>query len=185
MINKKYFVRSVISAAIGLISIILGIIGLATPTWIKISPSDEGDLTVYGLFRRCTTIISLEDPTVTICDKVTSFKTAQGLLIAGVIIIAIGVAIAIILKLFSSMGHHIYLIFPILPMIGSILILIGFLLYIKYLIEHYVNFFLKVDIGYSIIIMVIACIFGFVTTAYFSFNAGYIYRSNRHTHIII
>ena len=183
MINKKYFIRSVICAVIGLISIILGIIGLATPTWIKISLADAGVLTnVYGLFRRC--IVSDEDLTVTICAKVTSFKTAQGLLIAGVIIIAIGVVIAIILKLFSSMGNHIYLIFPILPMLGSILILIGFLLYIKYVIEDFVNFELKIDIGYSMVLMVIACILGFVTTAYFSFNAGYIYRSNRRNHMI-
>ena len=67
-------------------------------------------------------------------------------------------------------------------MIGSILILIGFLLYTKYVIEHFTAFSLQIGIGYSMILMVIACISGFIASIYFSFNAGYIYRNNREIH---
>jgi uncharacterized protein YjeT (DUF2065 family) len=174
MMNNKCLVLTGI--AIGLVPIIIGIVGLATPTWININPVSGGLTVVYSLFRRCTTT-NLAGTSISDCIDVTTFETSQGLQIAGVFIIAVGVIIAIILKLFSSTSN-IYLISPLLPMIGSILILIGFLLYTKYVIEDFVQSALEVNTGYSMILMVITCICGFVATAYFSFNAGYIYRNN-------
>jgi hypothetical protein len=170
MIHHKYLI--LISAVIGLIPIVLGIISLATPIWINIKAEFLPGSVSYGLFQQC---ITTEE---TRCIKVSTLQTAQGLEIAGVVILTGGIIIAITLKLFFS-KRNIYLISPLLPVIGSILILIGFLIYAKSVIEHLTGYLLEVNIGYSMILMVIACIFGFVATAHLSFNAGYIYINNR------
>ncbi|CAF1340996.1 unnamed protein product [Adineta steineri] len=171
MVNFKLLI---ITAAIGLISIIFGIIGLATPKWIDVEVVAGGSNTIYGLFRQCTV-----DATGTKCTNVPTFKTAQGLQIAGVVIIAIGVISFTILNLLSR-NSYLHLISPVLPIIGSILILIGFLLFPKYVIELYSTNLMKlqVNIGYSMVLMVIACIGGFLTAIYFAFSAGYSYCYN-------
>ncbi|CAF0733658.1 unnamed protein product [Adineta steineri] len=169
MVNFKLLI---ITAAIGLISVIFGIIGLATPKWIDVKVVAGGMNTVYGLFRECTVVA-----TGTTCTNVPTFKTAQGLQIAGVVIIAIGVISFTILKLLSR-NSYLHLISPVLPIIGSILILIGFLLFPKYVIELNTANTRQVNIGYSMVLMVIACIGGFLTAIYFAFTAGYSYCYN-------
>ncbi|CAF0805596.1 unnamed protein product [Adineta ricciae] len=179
MTNNKFIVI-IISAAIGLIPIILGIVALVTPEWIVVNLVGERASTVYGLFQRCASIETETGSTTSCVDIKSAFQTVEGLQIAGVVILAVGVVIAIIIKQFSP-KYILNLFTPLLPLIGSVLILVGSLLFAKYVIEHYSNNFIDVTIGYSMVLMVIACICGFVVTALFAFDTGYNYGNSRST----
>jgi len=48
-------------------------------------------------------------------------------------------------------------------------------------IEYFAESTIEVKIGYSMILMVIAWICGFLASAYLLFNTGYIYQNNRST----
>ncbi|UJR36607.1 hypothetical protein I4U23_029327 [Adineta vaga] len=175
MDNQKLIV--VLTAVIGLIPIVFGIIGLATSSWIKIALAGQEPSVIYSLFQQCIT----EDNSIATCIDISpSFKTIQGLEIAGVVIIGVGVIIAVVLKILFP-KKLIQLITPLLPMVGSILILVGSLLYAKYVIEHFSTFGLEIGVGYSMILIIIACIFGFFATVYLSFSAGYAYGIKRST----
>ena len=179
MINNK-LILVIISAVVGLIPIILGIVALATPKWIVVNLVGEGISSVYGLFQQCTSV-ETETVSITKCADIKSaFQTVQGLQIAGVVILAVGVAIAIIIKQFLP-KYLLKLSTPLLPLIGSVLILIGSLLFAKYVIEYHSSNLIGVTIGYSMVLMVIACICGFVVTALFAFDAGYSYGNSRST----
>ncbi|CAF4467245.1 unnamed protein product, partial [Rotaria sp. Silwood2] len=108
-----------IGALLGLIPIVLGIVALVTPKWIKILHINFS-LLVCG--------------TSNICLKSPRSNITNGLEIAGVAAIAIGVILSVILGMFTK-NRWIYLLPQIFLISGPILILIGILLYAKYIIE--------------------------------------------------
>lgn len=152
---------------------------IGTTTWIQIGLPASKPIFVYSIFRRCDTITDGEQ-SVTECKKVTTFELIQGLEIAGVVILGVGVIIGVALKVLQPPAK-LQLLAPFLPMLGSILILLGSLLYAKYVIEHFVEFTLEITVGYSMILMAIACIFGFLATVHFAFNAGLAFGAHRTT----
>ncbi|CAF0977871.1 unnamed protein product [Adineta ricciae] len=179
MINNK-FILIIISAIVGLIPIILGIVALATPKWIVVNLVDQEASSTYGLFQQCSSM-EIGNGSITSCADIKSaFQTVQGLQIAGVVILTVGVVIAIIIKQFLP-KYFLKLSTPLLPLIGSVLILVGSLLFAKYVIEHFSRNLIYVTIGYSMVLMVIACICGFVITVLFAFDAGYSYGNSRST----
>ena len=163
--------------ALSIISIALGAVALATPEWLKLqlkigdSVSPGG---TYGLF-------SCSDRW---CSELPGFRVAQGLLIAGVAAFAVGVFIALLLDVFTDKKW-----LPLLPQIflfvGPTLILIGLVLYAKYVFDELGRRVpatlpqTSLNIGYSIILIIVACILGFLTAIFLAFAAGYRFRHIR------
>ncbi|CAF2945827.1 unnamed protein product [Rotaria sp. Silwood2] len=111
-----------IGALLGLIPIVLGIVALVTPKWIKILHINFS-LLVCG--------------TSNICLKSPRSNITNGLEIAGVAAIAIGVILSVILGMFTK-NRWIYLLPQIFLISGPILILIGILL-IELTVDNRVN----------------------------------------------
>jgi hypothetical protein len=155
-------------ALLGLIPIGLGIAALATHSWIsvKINTTNVG---TYGLFR-CTNI--------SCSTLIPNISTVQGLEIAGVAAVAVGVIIAVLLDIFIK-NRWIHLLPQIFLFAGPTLIIIGLLLYAKYLFEYLstlpkpANTTTILDMGYSIILIIIACLIGFLTAIYFASVPGF------------
>ncbi len=154
-------------ALLGLIPIGLGIAAVATHSWIsvKVNTMDGG---TYGLFRcnniSCSTLIR-------------NISTVQGLEIAGVAAVAVGVIIAVLLDIFIK-NRWIHLLPQIFLFAGPTLIIIGLLLYAKYLFEYLStravpNTTTILDMGFSIILITIACLIGFLTAIYFASVPGF------------
>ncbi|CAF1531826.1 unnamed protein product [Adineta ricciae] len=98
-----------------------------------------------------------------------SFKTSQGFVFAGIGSLFFGLLLAIIITLLP-LPRFIRLLPLLLLIIGPILITIGFVLYPKTVIEDFGNSLqVSIDIGYSIILVIIASIIGYITAALFAF----------------
>ncbi|CAF3460614.1 unnamed protein product [Rotaria socialis] len=144
-----------IGAVLGVIPIALGIVALVTTKWIS-SPS--------GLTS--SIIICSEE---SLCLQAPEATITKGIEIAGVGAIVVGVILSVILGMWTE--NVLLLLLPQIFLIaGPILILIGFLLYAKYLFGMIMQ--TSVDLGYSFILMIAACIVGFITAIYFAFVAG-------------
>ncbi|CAF1322061.1 unnamed protein product [Adineta steineri] len=155
--------------SIGLVPIILGITGLTTSNWISINHNGSSAGITYGLFQKF--------PNETIQrEDLTAFEICQYFEISGYVLLILGVFIGILCtELFYK--RNIQFISPIIIMIGTILIFIGLLLYIKTLVEMtYDNPIENIYFGYSMILMICTNITGCILTVYFSFVAGYIHR---------
>lgn len=155
-------------ALFGLIPIGLGIAALVTQSWINLNGNNPNNGT-YGLFS-CKAIL---------CSTQPGFTTVQGLEIAGVAAIAAGVVLAVLLDIFTG-NRWIHLISQIFLFGGPTLILIGLILYAKYLFEYVTRSLLTqaglsliVDLGYSLILIIVTCLLGFFTAIYFGFIAGF------------
>ncbi len=165
-----YHKFALIGSIIGLIPIVLGIIGLITPAWISIDYDRPSDPIMYGLFEQCTTNNTIE------CTDIDSFETPQYFEIIGYIILIVGILISVLSTALMD-KRSIHFIPPIILIIGTITILLGFIFYIKCVVEMNPTLTnTKLHLGYSMILMISACIVGYILTAYFSFSAGYIHR---------
>jgi hypothetical protein len=164
-------------AIIGIIVIGLGIAALSTPTWIILTSSQQITAT-YSLFERCNKAINILATPLEGCKDLSNFQTAQGLIIAGVVTVGLGIIASILLCIFID-KRWIKLMPQILLIIGPTLILIGGLLYVKNVLEEFTTGSTKLDLGYSFILILVTCIIGYISAAYFAFASGFASSSNR------
>jgi hypothetical protein len=175
--NHKF---AIISFIIGFFAIILGIIALTTPVWISINYDHSLHPITYDLFRQCKSNINQtsktsKNKTIT-CIVINSFQIAQYLEIIGYISLVIGLFVGILCTVLIN-KRTIHFISPLILIVSTIMILLGLIFYIKYVIEVNHNAsIIELRLGYSIILMIITCVIGFILTAYFSYTAGYIHR---------
>jgi small-conductance mechanosensitive channel len=161
---------ALIGLIIGIFPIILGIIALTTPAWISINHGQSSNRTSYGLFPQCTTNETSN------CEDIDSFQTSQYLEIIGYVILIVGLLAGVLCTALID-KHSIHFIAPLILIIGTVTILLGFMFYIKSVVENSPpSSDMKLHLGYSMILMIATCIIGYILTAYFSFSAGYIHR---------
>jgi len=150
---------------LGLIPVGLGVAAIVTQSWISLIVQNT-NVGTYGLFS-CNNIL---------CSSKFGFRTVQILEIAGVAAIAAGLIIAVFLDIFTE-NRWIHLLPQIFLFAGPALVFIGLLLYAKYLFEDISRMPsgppLTLRLEYSIILIIIACLLGFLTAIYFSFVAGF------------
>jgi len=165
-----YHKFALIGIVISFFPIIFGIIALTTPTWIVINHDQPLNRTDYGLFHQCKA--NHTDG----CTDLDSFQAPKYLEIIGYIILIIGLLAGVLCTALID-KHSVHFIAPIIIVIGTVSILLGFIFYIKCVVEDIpTSSHTKVQLGYSMILMISTCMIGCVLSAYFSFSAGYIYR---------
>jgi hypothetical protein len=147
----------------------LGVIALITPSWISINHNQTSTQINYDLFRQCKI-------NETECTDINSFRRSQYFVIIGFTILIIGLLAGVICTALID-KRSIHFIVPIILIIGTAMILLGFIFYIQSVVENIdILSNTKLDLGYSMILMISTCITGFILTAYFAFSAGYIHR---------
>lgn len=157
MVESKVLV--LLGLALGLIPIVLGVVALVTSEWLKVGTSIYS-LLICGVSK--------------LCSPATEFDTAKGLEIAGVCVTGLGVIFAVLIGILSK-NRWIRLLPVLLLIAGPVLILVGLLLYAKSVFNNVGSILPgtpKTTIGYSLILMVVACITGFITSVYFAYLAG-------------
>ena len=156
MVKSKILV--LLGLALGLIPIVLGIVALVTSEWLKVGPSTFSLLICNGTEQ---------------CPSATEFDTTKGLEIAGVCVTGLAVIFAVLIGLLSK-NRWIPLLPVLLLIVGPVLILTGLLLYAKSIFNAVGGYAPEssTTIGYSLILMVVACITGFITSVYFAYVAG-------------
>ncbi|UJR36606.1 hypothetical protein I4U23_029326 [Adineta vaga] len=159
---------AIIGFILGLIAIILGIAGLTTSAWISVT-YDSSYLIAYDLFHEYKngTIEQIDDQ---------SFRISQCLEITGYTVLVIGIVLGVFCTGFID-KRSIHFIAPIIIIIGTLLILIGIIFYIKSIVEMDHKYPIeRMNFCYSIILMMTTSIIGCILTVYFSFTSGYIHR---------
>ncbi|CAF0805578.1 unnamed protein product [Adineta ricciae] len=161
---------AVIGLILGVIPVILGIVGLTTLSWISITYDESLSTPVtYDLFRRCRNGTNE-------CDTVPSFRISQYLEITGYAVLAMGIILSVIFTGFVD-KRSIHFLTPIVIILGVFSMIIGFIFYIESIFEMNPNSpILKVNFGYSLILMLSTGALGCLLAVYFSFTAGYIQR---------
>lgn len=156
---------AILGFLLSLVPLLFGIIALTTPSWIVINDSQLSNRSHIGLFGRCKGN-----------QTRVAFQTPQYLQISGYIILVIGVFAAVLCTTFFD-KRRIHFIAPILILIGSVTIFLGLICYLQSVIEDLPNSSnIQFQFGYSLILMLITAIVGCISTAYFSYTAGYIHR---------
>lgn len=160
---------AIIGFIIGIFPIILGVIALTTPVWININHDQSSNRTSYDLFRRYSINEATSNATID------SFQTSQYFEIGGFIILIVGLFTGV---LCNALMHKrcVHFIAPIILILGTVTILLGFIFYIISVVEHNNSSNMTLHLGYSMISMIATCTIGCILTAYFSFSAGYIHR---------
>lgn len=163
---------AIIGFIIGIFPIILGIVALTTPVWININHNQTSNVTTssYNLFR----IYKINEQTRD--EDIHSFETSQYFEIGGYAVLIFGLLAGVISTALID-KRKIHFVAPIILIIGTVTILLGFIFYIISVVEHVSSSTnTTLHLGYSMILMIITCIIGCILTAYFSFSAGYIHR---------
>lgn len=158
----------IVGALFGIIPIALGIVALTTPLWLSLNTANR-TLSSYGLFN-CKNITD-------VCTIPSKAAIPQGLLIAGVAAVGAGIIIALLLEVVFK-NPTIQLIRLIFLFAGPTLIFIGLLFYAKYTFEAISGGANTLGLEYSIILMIVACIVGYLTAIYFAFVAGLGFSTN-------
>ncbi|CAF1445133.1 unnamed protein product [Didymodactylos carnosus] len=141
------------------------VIGLANATLIQVERQLSSNLqpTTYSLFDKKIAATRTTVP---------EFKLPQGLVIAGLICLFIGTSLAtIILFIHGSLrSGGLFAIVPLFFLVlGSIIILLGYLLFTKIITEDFGHDLgIKVSLGYSFILVAISSIIGFLTAVSFA-----------------
>jgi hypothetical protein len=161
---------AIIGFIIGLFPIILGIIALTTSTWISINHDQSSNRTNDDLFQQCKTNETIE------CTVINAFQTFQYFEMIGYIILIVGLLAGVLCTALIS-KRSIHFIAPIILIIGTATILLGFIFYIKSVVESISALSnTTLNLGYSMILMIFTCTIGCILIGYFSFSAGYIHR---------
>ncbi|CAF3130121.1 unnamed protein product [Rotaria socialis] len=163
-------ILSLFGAGIGVVTVVLGIVALATPSWIILAAPPAINST-YSLFQRCNESSVPQLAGIVGCAKLNGFQTPQGLTISGVIIVVLGIASSILLGMLDT-NRYIKYVPHFLLVTGPTLILIGVLFYVKNVLANFTAGSTKLDLGYSFILIVITCIIGYISSAYFGFVTG-------------
>jgi hypothetical protein len=167
---RYYHKFALIGILISFFPLIFGIIALTTSNWIVINNSQLSNQIDYGLFQQCKA--NHTDG----CTDINSFQIPQYFEIIGYIILMLGLLIGILCTALID-KHRIHFIAPIILIVGTLSILLGFIFYFKTIVENISSLSnTKLQLGYSMILMIATCMTGCALTAYFSFTAGYIHR---------
>ncbi|CAF5204392.1 unnamed protein product, partial [Rotaria magnacalcarata] len=81
-------ILSLFGAGIGVVTIVLGIVALSTPSWIVLTIPQTIKST-YSLFQRCNESSIPQLASIQGCTELDGFQTPQGLTISGVIIVVL------------------------------------------------------------------------------------------------
>jgi hypothetical protein len=157
-------------ASIGIALIVLGVVAISTSSWLILTVPGAVKST-YSLFDRCNTTSIAALAPIAGCRTLNGFQTEQGLIIAGVIAAGLGIIASILLGILYD-NKWIKVLPQILLIIGPTLILIGLLFYVKNVLENFTSGSAELDLGYSIILIVVTCIIGYISAAYFLFING-------------
>jgi hypothetical protein len=158
-------------AGIGIVTIALGIVALATPTWIIIT-APQALRATYSLFKRCNESLSPITASLAGCKTLNNFETPQGLTIGGVVVIGLGIIASILLGVLVN-NRWVKFVPQVLLITGPTIILVGILYYVKYVLENFAAGTIQLDLGYSLILISITSIIGYVSSAYFGFVTGF------------
>ncbi|CAF1929557.1 unnamed protein product [Rotaria magnacalcarata] len=163
-------ILSLFGAGIGVVTIVLGIVALSTPSWIVLTIPQTIKST-YSLFQRCNESSIPQLPSIQGCTELDGFQTPQGLTISGVIIVVLGIASSILLGMLNT-NRYIKYVSHLLLLTGPTIILIGVLFYVRNVLANFTAGLTNLDLGYSFILIVITCIVGYISSAYFGFVTG-------------
>ena len=161
---------AVIGLILGIVPVILGIVGLTTSSWIRITYNESLSTSVTcGLFHRHRNGTNK-------CDTDQSFRISQYLEITGYVVLAMGIILSVIFTGFVD-KRSIHFLTPIVIILGVFSMTIGFIFYIESIFEmNRDSPVLKMNFGYSSILMLSTSATGCLLAVYFSFTAGYIQR---------
>lgn len=170
LLKMHYYQKfAVIGVIVGVIPIISGIIGLTTSSWISITNDESSTTVTYDLFHRYQNGTNE-------CETVESFRISQYLEITGHVVLAMGIILSVIFTGFVD-KHSIHFLTPIVIILGVFSMIIGFIFYIESILEMSSDSpILKLNFGYSLILMLLTSAAGCLLAVYFSFTAGYIQR---------
>ena len=168
---RPFQILSLAGASIGIITIILGIVALSTKTWIVLTRPMALEST-YSLFKRCNKALIDAALPLAGCKNLNDPPAAQGLIIAGVVIIGLGIVASIFIGILFD-NRWIKLIPNSLVIIGPTFILIGALLYVKNVLGNFTEGTATLNLGYSLVLILVTCIIGYVLAAYFFFVTGF------------
>jgi hypothetical protein len=161
-----------VGALISLIPIALSIAAFATPSWVNVTARNQTsnfNFTIpYSLLVCNNTLCPSTSPLL---------RTVQGLEISGFMALLLGVVAFVVLDILTE-SRLIHLLPQILLIIGPTLVLVGLILYPLYVMTNFTfftSYFIinSISFGYSFILMLIACIVGYVIAIYFAFLAGF------------
>jgi hypothetical protein len=164
-------ILSLAGSGIGVITIVLGIVALSTPTWLILT-APQLLKTTYSLFERCNKALSDAAAPLAGCTTVNNLQAAQGLIIAGVVATGLGIIGAVLLDVLIN-NRWIKLMPQLLLVPGPTLIIVGALFYVKNVLGNFTSGAAELELGYSFILIVITCIIGYLSAGYFLFVAGY------------
>jgi hypothetical protein len=156
-----------VGAALGLIPIALGIVALVLDKWYY---AVNGNSSLFGLFTNNNNML---------CYGRITVQIIQGLEIGGVAAIGVGIITIVLLYMFIK-NRWIRLLPLILLILGSTAILVGLILLTGCAGAR--------DLGISMILMIIACAFGYIVSAYFALVAGigwYHHHPQQHSSITV
>ncbi|CAF0977889.1 unnamed protein product [Adineta ricciae] len=161
---------AVIGLILGIIPLILGIAGFTTSSWISVTYDESLSTPVtYDLFHRYRNGTSQ-------CDTVQSCRISQYLQITGYAVLAMGIILSVLFTGFVD-KRSIHFLTPIVIILGVFSMIIGFIFYIESILEMNPDSpVLKMNFGYSLILMLSTSAIGCLLAVYFSFTAGYIQR---------
>ncbi len=168
---QSFYILSLGGVIFGIATIVLGIVALSTPTWIVLTDPQTIEST-YSLFERCNKPLNALTLPLEGCTSLSNFQTAQGLIIAGVIIIGLSMIASILLGILVNKSL-IKLVPPFLLITGSTLILIGAVFYVEDVLGNFTTGSIKLDLGYSFILILVTCIIGYTAAAYFVLTASF------------
>ncbi|CAF0733685.1 unnamed protein product [Adineta steineri] len=143
---QKIRISVLLGAVLGLIPIALGVVALVTRKWSYYSPD-------YNLFTLNTGTLHSQ------CNKLQMKQLFQGLEIGGIAAIAVGVIVSVLLNIIVK-NRWIRRAPLILLILGPTAIFIGLILFLECTINH--------GLGYSIILMIISSITGYIVAIYFA-----------------
>ncbi|UJR36605.1 hypothetical protein I4U23_029325 [Adineta vaga] len=164
----------ILGVVLGVIPIALGVVALATPQWFKTTSSTAP---TFGLFNINNTYMHTDTKG---CYNTPKEQTVKGLEIGGVGAIFVGVILSFLLHMLIK-NRWIRFIPQILLILGPSAILIGLILLLECAKWP--------GLGYSFIIMSVACITGYILAIYFALvtalGAGHHHHSRTSSTVIV
>ncbi|CAF1411239.1 unnamed protein product [Rotaria sp. Silwood1] len=179
---KSASILSLVGTSLGLVTIILGIVALSTPTWIVIKAVPPVLKSTYSLFKRCNETFTPQLESFSGCSTLENFQAAQGLTIAGVVLAGLGILASIFLGVLID-NRWIHMLPQLLLITGPTLILVGGLLYVKNVLGNFSEGKSNLELGYSFVLILVTCIVGYISAVYFGFVIGFVHGHHHRNQI--
>jgi hypothetical protein len=184
IIMLLYHKFAIVGIVLGLLMIIIGNIALLTPEWIKINHEQSSHTVIIGFAQKCdinrTHCYESSMRNESTCTKTQSYQYPQYMEMTGFTIVVVGLLTSALCTAFINQRDLHFIPLAIL-FIGVILMHIGIIFHMKLnmnIVEQ--QFILEFQIGYSMILMIVADVLSILILAYFSYTTGYIYYNILH-----